>query len=349
MPRAGRNLEMGSGGNLAKITAGPGNDAVIARKLDEGAHARRRRPGDKKGTRSRAARRRTPSPAAARPTSSTRARGTTPSAATAAASSFPGPARRRQRRPRGGDGNDFIDGNGGSDSSTACAGDDQLRGVGFSPVDSDGDDTLKGGPGTDSAFGGNDTIDGEARRRHRRRGCFRFRRADADGKLSGGRALRAKPGDTLTNTTGTLRDPFPCPPSATREPDTIRYDDRTTAVTVTANDNAANDGVAGEKDNVRDTVENILGGSAARQPHGQRRRQRAPRQRGGGRPVGPRRRRRAFRRRRQRHDHRRDGNHERAAWRARATRILTDLRPGWLRLGQDGLPTRSPPPCRWRR
>ena len=45
--------------------------------------------------------------------------------------------------------------------------------------------------------------------------------------------------------------------------DTVSYANRVVPVTATAGDGAANDGVAGENDDIQSTVENVVGGRAA--------------------------------------------------------------------------------------
>jgi Ca2+-binding RTX toxin-like protein len=164
----------------------------------------------------------------------------------------------------GGPGNDNAMGGGGNDTIDGGPGDDAGGGLfqfcgaldGGTGNDSvsggDGADVVNGGAGNDTTSGGagDDLVDGDD-------GVDTVNGGPGDDELLQddglevvplfGTELPAVDGDTFNGDEGN---------------DTVRYDDRTSPVTVTANDSAANDGIAGEQDNVGTTVENILGGSA---------------------------------------------------------------------------------------
>jgi Ca2+-binding RTX toxin-like protein len=131
-------------------------------------------------------------------------------------------------------GNDDVDGGGGDDVLTGGTGDDTLSGGAGrdSAAGGDGADTLRGaaagGVGADGADslrgdGGNDTLAGD----------------DGDDVVAGGRGS-----DRLGGGAGN---------------DTADYDEAASPVTVVL-DGSANDGEAGERDNVLTDVENISGG-----------------------------------------------------------------------------------------
>lgn len=132
-------------------------------------------------------------------------------------------------------GNDVIEGTSGADVIYAGDGNDTVRGNG-------GNDVICGGPGADHLYGGggNDTIDG----------------ADgADGLLgdSGDDVLIGGPGaDAMVGGTGV---------------DRVSYAGYTASVTVTigdgkTNDGNSTDGPANARDDVRKTVEIVVGGKA---------------------------------------------------------------------------------------
>lgn len=139
-------------------------------------------------------------------------------------------------RLSGGNGNDTIHGQPGADRIDGGAGNDTIMGdrpvSGTAPT---GDDVIAGGPGTDniSGQGGNDMIDGGP-------GNDSIDE-EFPGANSGGGA------DTIAGGTGR---------------DRVSYHFRTGTVRVSL-DGRANDGQAGEGDNVRPDVENVTGSGGA--------------------------------------------------------------------------------------
>jgi Ca2+-binding RTX toxin-like protein len=138
---------------------------------------------------------------------------------------------------KGGSGDDTIIGNAAANSLDGGGGNDLIEGGGGADdlTGGSGDDTLRGGSGNDDLIGGdgNDYLDGGP-------GNDNLDGGAGDDTLYGG------PGaDLLDGGPGT---------------DTVDYHDYTTPVSVTP-DGVANDGAAGEGDNVTDTVEGAIGGS----------------------------------------------------------------------------------------
>jgi Ca2+-binding RTX toxin-like protein len=135
----------------------------------------------------------------------------------------------------GGDNRDSLDGEGGGDTLAGDAGPDRLAG-------GTGGDRLSGGAGDDTVYGGGPRLVG----------------ADGDDKLGGGPGddgLFGGPGDDeLDGGSGADRMS-----GEAGEDDTVRYERRRHAVTVTF-DGRANDGERGERDNVAADVENVRGG-----------------------------------------------------------------------------------------
>jgi Ca2+-binding RTX toxin-like protein len=136
----------------------------------------------------------------------------------------------------GGPGNDTVSGGDGNDAVNGASGNDTVDG-------GPGDDIVNGGGAPGFAFlpdtgGGTDAVGGGA-------GDDELVQSDQEPSTGAAGTLD---GDTFDGGTGN---------------DTVSYEDRLLAVTVTTNDNAANDGAAGEADNVRDTVENVYGGGGA--------------------------------------------------------------------------------------
>lgn len=135
----------------------------------------------------------------------------------------------------GGDGVDTADGGGGNDTVLGDAGNDPLSG-------GTGADTIDGGPGDDSLSGGGLGLVG----------------ADAGDVLAGGEGDDTMSGgdgdDTLTGGPGV--DTF----AGDAGNDTADYGAATVAVNVTL-DGLANDGPAGERDNVARDVESVRSGS----------------------------------------------------------------------------------------
>ena len=124
-------------------------------------------------------------------------------------------------------GNDTISGAGGNDTIDGGAGNDKLSG-------GDGNDAIDGGAGNDVISGqkGNDALTGD----------------NGNDSLNGGDG-----NDTLQGETGA--DLFIGGAGA----DTATYSDKTKNLTLDI-DNKADDGIAGEKDNIKSDVENITGG-----------------------------------------------------------------------------------------
>lgn len=130
----------------------------------------------------------------------------------------------------GGAGDDVISGNGGTDTLTGGIGNDQVSGDA-------GNDTITGDDGNDTLTGGddNDTITGGA----------------GNDSLDGGNGA-----DTLDGGTGS--DAI----SGGTGSDLVSYSDRTADLSLTL-DGIANDGAAGELDNLDVSVDMLLGGSGA--------------------------------------------------------------------------------------
>ena len=182
----------------------------------------------------------------------------------------------------GGPGADILHGGGGQDALSGDEGDDQLYGDGgaeFSISGGDGDDTLRGGPGDDNGLSGNagddkvygdegdDDLSGNAGddKLYGGPGDDRLEVADefepdptpghdvldggaGDDTLGGGsgRALSAGDGlDTFIGGDGT---------------DTADFGLRTAPLSIGI-DGVADDGQAGERDDVYEDVENVVGGS----------------------------------------------------------------------------------------
>jgi hypothetical protein len=125
-------------------------------------------------------------------------------------------------------GNDTIDGSGGNDTIDGGVGNDVLSG-------GEGNDSIDGGTGNDTVIGqnGNDVLTGDS----------------GDDSLNGGAG-----NDTLQGETGA--DVF----IGGTGTDTAKYSEKTSGLTLDI-DNRADDGSAGEKDNIKTDVENITGGS----------------------------------------------------------------------------------------
>ena len=152
----------------------------------------------------------------------------------------------------GGAGNDTLDANGGDDQLYGSSGNDTLNGgAGFDVIDDEsGDTTVDGGPGPDlirtgpghdviQGGDGNDIIEAA------------YHGASAGVSVDGG------PGDdTILATSALFGDTF----TGGSGFDTVDYSSRTNPLTITL-DGAANDGEAGENDNVGAGIENVIGGS----------------------------------------------------------------------------------------
>jgi Ca2+-binding RTX toxin-like protein len=121
-------------------------------------------------------------------------------------------------------------------------GDDTLTG-------GDGPESLTGGPGADhlNGLGGNDRLELDALdpTNAPTAGTDTLNGGDGDDQLGGGPAGAAQEGDTLIGGAGT---------------DTADFSPRTAPLTITLDD-VANDGQAGEGDNIEADVENVIGGS----------------------------------------------------------------------------------------
>jgi hypothetical protein len=125
-------------------------------------------------------------------------------------------------------GNDTIDGSGGNDTIDGGVGNDILSG-------GEGNDAIDGGSGNDSVNGqnGNDVLTGDTGN-------------DSLNGGSGNDSLQGETGaDVFIGAAGT---------------DTAKYSEKTKGLTLDI-DNSADDGIAGEKDNIKSDVENITGGS----------------------------------------------------------------------------------------
>lgn len=162
----------------------------------------------------------------------------------------------------GGVGNDTISGGDGGDTLTGADGDDALAG-------DDGNDSLSGSGGTDTLDGGagGDTLSGGA-------GIDTLNGGDGDDWLNGSEVglvggdsddkLRGGPGaDVLLGGPGDdWLDGGLGPDQINGEDgrDTLSYEERASSVTVTLN-GRADDGEAGEGDNVGHDVEIVLGGT----------------------------------------------------------------------------------------
>ena len=125
-------------------------------------------------------------------------------------------------------GNDTINGSGGNDTIDGGVGNDVLSG-------GEDNDAIDGGTGNDTVNGqnGNDVLTGDT----------------GNDSLNGGAgndSLQGETGaDVFIGGTGT---------------DTAKYSEKTTGLTIDI-DNKADDGAAGENDNIKSDVENITGGS----------------------------------------------------------------------------------------
>jgi Ca2+-binding RTX toxin-like protein len=140
----------------------------------------------------------------------------------------------------GGDGNDTLQGGGGDDYLAGGAGNDDITGL-------DNNDTLDGGTGNDRLFV---LIGGEGN-------CVLYG-GDGNDVLSGGNqadSLDGAAGDDILNGRGG-GDLMQGGPGN----DTVTYASRTAAVTVGVG-TLADDGEAGEKDNVYLDIETVIGGS----------------------------------------------------------------------------------------
>jgi Ca2+-binding RTX toxin-like protein len=162
----------------------------------------------------------------------------------------------------GGVGNDTLSGGEGGDTLTGADGDDALAG-------DDGNDSLSGSGGTDTLDGGagGDTLSGGA-------GIDTLNGGDGDDWLNGSEVglvggdsddkLRGGPGaDVLLGGPGDdWLDGGLGPDQINGEDgrDTLSYEERASSVTVTLN-GRADDGEAGERDNVANDVEIVLGGA----------------------------------------------------------------------------------------
>ncbi|MEA2231952.1 MAG: hypothetical protein QOD83_1768 [Solirubrobacteraceae bacterium] len=172
---------------------------------------------------------------------------------------FVGPGDDGDDKLSGGAGKDALSGGSGNDTIDGGPGDDNIPlFFGLFPSGLDGgpgNDTVSGGDGEDSLTGGSgdDTVNGDA-------GNDRVNTGDGIDTVNGGAG-----DDELSQSDQEQQGSFP----ATLDGDTFNGDagddtmvyERVGGVTVTANDNLANDGAPGEHDNVRDSVENIAGGS----------------------------------------------------------------------------------------
>ena len=146
----------------------------------------------------------------------------------------------------GGTGNDVVGGGDADDSLSGDAGDDSLAGDAGndSVVAGDGADTLWGGAGADSLAG-----DGEDDSLRGDEGADRLSGGDGADGLSGG-----IDDDVLGGGSGS--DDL----SGDEGWDTVDYTGRPEALTIVIDDQAG-DGAAGEGDNVRATVETVIGGA----------------------------------------------------------------------------------------
>ncbi|HKF85425.1 MAG TPA: calcium-binding protein, partial [Candidatus Limnocylindrales bacterium] len=145
---------------------------------------------------------------------------------------------------RGGAGADVLNGGAGPDTLAGGGGSDTIAGEG-------GDDVVTGGTGLDTISGGagDDTLDGSQPVLVGADGADRIEGDSGDDSLSGG------PGnDMLDGGRGSDRL------SGGAGVDSVDYRGARRAVTVTL-DGAANDGVAGERDDVRGDVEGVRGGA----------------------------------------------------------------------------------------
>ena len=152
----------------------------------------------------------------------------------------------------GGSGSDTMEGRSGDDSLVGGEGDDIGRGGGGGDrmEGEAGNDTFEGGAGADAVDGGegNDWLDGGARDLVGGDGPDDLIGGGGNDWLFGGRGNdRLDGGDGADFMSGGS------------ERDTVTYEDRTNAVSVTLDD-LSNDGEAGERDNVRRDVEVVLGG-----------------------------------------------------------------------------------------
>lgn len=162
----------------------------------------------------------------------------------------------------GGNGNDTIAGEDGGDTLTGAAGDDALSG-------GNGDDRLSAGGGSDALAGddgvdtlaggaGIDTLDGGPGDDWLNGGDIGLVGGDGGDELNGGLGadvLLGGPGsDRLDGGLGADQI------NGETGRDTLTYEDRTSPVTVSLN-GRDDDGESGERDNVGDDVEVVLGGT----------------------------------------------------------------------------------------
>jgi Ca2+-binding RTX toxin-like protein len=119
-------------------------------------------------------------------------------------------------------------------------------------VGGDGPETLAGGPGPDEiqGNGGADRLDFAAVDKDEdpdpTAGTDTLDGGPGDDRLNGGPPAAVQDGDTLIGAEGT---------------DTADYSERTAPLSISLDDVADDDGEAGEGDNVRSSVENVVGGS----------------------------------------------------------------------------------------
>jgi Ca2+-binding RTX toxin-like protein len=152
----------------------------------------------------------------------------------------------------GGAGNDTMSGGPGDDQLAGGDGDDAASGGGGTDIveGEDGADSLTGGAGGDTVNGedGNDTLYGGEVALVGGDGADDLKGGAGEDRLYGGRG-----NDQLDGGLG------PDYISGDAEKDTVSYEDRTSSVIVTL-DGQANDGEAGENDNVLPNVESVVGG-----------------------------------------------------------------------------------------
>jgi Ca2+-binding RTX toxin-like protein len=153
----------------------------------------------------------------------------------------------------GGDGRDMLYGRAGDDSLGGDDGDDALAGGGGTDkLDGDnGNDSLEGGAGGDALDGGpgDDVVNGAEPN---------LIGADGSDDLAGGPGSDSLLGDDGNDVLD--GGPGPDRMSGGAGRDTADYESRASRVTVTL-DGVANDGEAGERDNVLPNIEVVLGGT----------------------------------------------------------------------------------------
>jgi Ca2+-binding RTX toxin-like protein len=201
----------------------------------------------------------------------------------------------------GGSGNDELQGHGGVDAIDGGAGNDTLFSEGqTASISSSESSSLSGGPGSDLIWGtnGNDTIDGGGGNDEVRAfgGDDTIKGGDGDDLLNGGDGNDAMDGGAGNDEVGTVITGSPGNVSLERGDDsmdggpgddllrpgagpaggfsdndflrggdgrdTVRFERRTEPVRASS-DGVANDGQAGEADNVQVDVEQIVGGAGA--------------------------------------------------------------------------------------